>query len=640
MIAMQNQNQWPFSSLICTHTAYLALPLRPPAEGWVQPPSEERLMAVYHIFQKHIPRVEILMDLPETDLPVSNEPVQALLNTLQAHPLGKKEVEKYIKFASSKSELERTDLAKDKTGVFTGAYAINPVNNEKIPIWIADYVMMGYGTGAIMAVPAHDERDYEFAKKYNLPIKEVVQDKCSKDHAEHSCFSGEGIAVNSEWLNFLETKEAKEKMIAYLEKHKIGKKAINYKIKDWVFSRQRYWGEPIPLIHCEKCGVVGVPEKDLPVKLPEVEHYEPSGTGESPLATIPEWVNTKCPQCGGSAKRETNTMPQWAGSSWYYLRYIDPHNDKALIDKNKDKYWSPVDFYVGGAEHATRHLVYARFWHKFLYDIGVVANDEPFKRLQHVGLIMAEDGRKMSKRWGNVINPDDIVESHGADAMRVYEMFMGPFSQSCAWSTNGLVGARKFLEKIWKLAIARPELTEGEGSHPFLFSKAKGAGESGVRPLDKKSNITSLLHKTIKKVGEDIESFKLNTAISTMMILVNALEKEEKINEEEYEKLLIILSPFAPHITEELWESLGHKESIFKEKWPEFNPELIKDETINLIIQVNGKLRDTLEVPSDISEDEAREKALNSEKIKKWTENKEIKKVIFVKGKLINIVII
>ncbi|MCK4539914.1 leucine--tRNA ligase [Candidatus Parcubacteria bacterium] len=683
----------------------------------------------------------------------------------------KAEVERYIRFAGSKSELERTELTKEKTGVFTGSYAINPVNGEEIPIWIADYVMMGYGTGAIMAVPAHDERDFEFAKKYNIPVKPVVapffeangdmkdkvregiptkkrnivyalvknpktnqfllikwpEYKCStyvvggidegediveagkrevleetgyknlkfikeigsevhvnyyathkkenryaiarcmyyeleneerdevseeeknkheaawvsekdvdKDmifgniihfwdifKKEEKVYCENGISINSDFLNGLKTKEAKEKTITWLEEKKLGKKAINYKLKDWVFSRQRYWGEPIPIIHCEKCGAVGVPEENLPVKLPEVERYEPSGTGESPLSTIPKWVNTTCPKCGGPGKRETNTMPQWAGSSWYYLRYIDPENDKRLVDKKKEKYWSPVDFYVGGAEHATRHLIYARFWHKFLYDIGVVNYEEPFTRLQHVGLIMAEDGRKMSKRWGNVINPDDIVEKYGADAMRVYEMFMGPFSQSCAWSTNGLVGARKFLEKIWniQLSIKNYEL------YP----------SSEYKRID--DNLNRLLHKTIKKVGEDIEGFKLNTAVSAMMILVNSMEKEKEISKEVYEKLLLVLSPFAPHIAEELWGELDNKESIFKETWPEYDQELIKDEKIQLVVQINGKLRDTIEVGADISEDDAKKIVLESEKIKKWVENKNIIKIIFVKGRLVNVVV-
>ncbi|MFA5360216.1 MAG: leucine--tRNA ligase [Patescibacteria group bacterium] len=606
------------------------------------------------------------------------------------HPLVKKittaeqklAVEKYIKEAASKSDMERTELAKEKTGVFTGAYAVNPVNQEKIPVYIADYVMMGYGTGAIMAVPAHDERDWEFAIKYDLKklcvikpetIKDIsfrfrqtdmgafessenvnakqlikgtrqltgsviggfmLEEDESDEHFQERCFkkyqndveigkkchTGDGVMINSDFLNDLDKESAIKKMTTWLEEKKLGKRAINYKIKDWVFSRQRYWGEPIPIVHCEKCGNVAVPENELPLKLPEVKNYEPTGTGESPLANIKEWVNTKCPKCGGPAKRETNTMPQWAGSSWYYLRYIDPKNDKALIEKGKDKYWSPVDFYVGGAEHATRHLIYARFWHKFLFDIGVINYDEPFTRLQHVGLILAEDGRKMSKRWHNVINPDEIVEKYGADAMRVYEMFMGPFSQPCAWSTNGLIGARRFLENVYKL------------NDKQLYDCQ---ADSYIKEL----GMPQMIHKTIKKVSEDIENFRYNTAIAQMMIFVNFAVKFNELPRGVFENFLKLLAPFAPHLAEELWFGLGNEESIFKQAWPKYNPALVKDETINLVIQVNGKIRDTIEVSSDISEEEAKKIALESEKVKKWLEGKEIKKVIFVKGKLVNIVI-
>jgi leucyl-tRNA synthetase len=561
----------------------------------------------------------------------------------------KNEVNEYRKQATNKSDLDRTELAKDKTGVFTGAYAINPVNNEEIPVWIADYVLMSYGTGAIMAVPAHDERDSEFADKYNIQKIQVVKPTSVDDVKDYVkatpagdgkdivkkikeyqreafeklnkgelvyCYINEGLVTNSGFLDGLKTDEAKTKIIDWLEEKKLGTRAINYKLRDWVFSRQRYWGEPIPIVHCEKCGAVPLPENELPLELPDVEHYEPSGTGESPLTTIDEWVNTTCPKCGDPAKRETNTMPQWAGSSWYYLRFIDPNNDKALMDKKKEKYWSPVDFYVGGAEHATRHLIYARFWHKFLFDIGVVSHDEPFKRLQHVGLIMAEDGRKMSKRWGNVINPNDIVKEYGADAMRVYEMFMGPFSQSCAWNTRGLVGARKFLEKIWKI---------------------KSKVESQKSKVQNKK-LLSILHKTIKKVGGDIEGFKFNTAISTMMIFANAMEKEEIISKDNFEKFLIILAPFAPHFCEEIWTELRNTESVFKQDWPKFDENLACDEMISLVIQVNGKLRDTIEVEASIKEEKAKEIALDSEKIKTWTDGKEIVKVIYVKGKLVSIV--
>jgi len=559
------------------------------------------------------------------------------------------EVQAYVENAKCKTAMERTELNKEKTGVcLEGLVAINPVNGREVPIFTADYVMMNYGTGAIMAVPAHDERDWEFAKNQNLKSKnqnviEIIpvvtfgkteakfENSNGKTigYTEDSLYSGDemkeilkdgavagdGIAINSDFLDGLKTEEAKVKMIAWLEENKLGRKMVNYKLRDWVFSRQRYWGEPIPIIHCEKCGAVGVPESDLPVCLPEVEHYEPSGTGESPLAMITDWVNTTCPKCGGAAKRETNTMPQWAGSSWYYLRFIDPKNNEALVDKQKEKYWSPVDFYVGGAEHATRHLIYARFWHKFLFDIGAVSYEEPFTRLQHVGLILAEDGRKMSKRWGNVINPDDIVAEHGADAMRVYEMFMGPFSQACAWNTKGLNGARKFLDRVWSLQ------EKVDTNH-----------------VDSKE-VLALLHKTIKKVSEDIEEFKLNTAISAMMILVNKFCEQEKISRAAYEIFLKILSPFAPFIAAEIWQALGNDSNLAQESWPVFDQDLARDETIQLSVQINGKLRDTIEAPVDISEDAAKELVLQSKKVQKWLEGHEIVKIIYVKGRLVSIVV-
>ncbi len=865
------------------------------------------------------------------------------------------EVLGYIAKAKNKSDLERTELQKEKTGVeLKGVKAVNPVNGEEIPIFVADYVLMNYGTGAIMAVPAHDERDFEFAKKFGLLMKEVVVEQVnsrfsdseprriaiaivendkgeiliqsdtrnnkttyclpgggvdegedireaslreikeetgyiefesikkvgtleanyynprreinrqalatcfsmklksnkkievqfsetekqglikhswlSKEEAmkvlssenassgedlalfkrylknKDEAFSNLGVVINSDFLNGLETRDAKEKMIQYLEEKNIGKRKVQYKLRDWVFSRQRYWGEPIPLVHCENCenkkynyifihgfssssergfkpwlkeelenrghkvwnpdlpntnnpsvneqaefilknspfaiddnlvlvghslggpaiyrilesishkiaravlvdpvvrprfndqdrpevvascdwkfnwkkiknncqqfiilgdinrpiikkehlieleknlsadlwwvtprnyhfssrngavedeptilkaavanGWIPVPEKDLPLELPKVENYEPSGTGESPLANIEEWVNTKCPVCGGHAKRETNTMPQWAGSCWYYLRYCDPKNKKELINKEKEKYWNPVDLYVGGAEHATRHLIYARFWHKFLYDIGVVSHEEPFIRLQNVGLILAEDGRKMSKRWNNVINPDDVVAEYGADAMRLYEMFMGPFDQPVAWSTQGVVGMRRFLEKVWAL-------------------------KSKVHKVEKsvKSNIDTLLHQTIKKVSEDIEAMRYNTAISQMMILVNEMIKEEKLFLTHYSLFLQLLSPFAPHIAEELWSELGNKESIFKFDWPKYDPALIQDEKITIAVQVNGKLRDTFDIPVDMSEEEIKKLTLSSEKVQKWLEGKEPKKVIYVKGRLVSVVV-
>jgi len=522
------------------------------------------------------------------------------------------EIEAYIKKALNKSELERGELQKEKTGIkIDGITAINPVNGKEIPVFVADYVLASYGTGAIMAVPAHDERDWEFAKKYNIEIIEVVS---GGENVQEEVYTGLGKNINSDFLNGLDTEKAKSKMINWLSEKNIGEKTTNYKLQDWVFSRQRYWGEPIPLIHCEKCGVVPVPEDELPVVLPDVENYEPTGTGESPLAGIDAWINTKCPKCGGEAKRESNTMPQWAGSSWYYLRYLDPKNNKELVSKEKEEYWSPVDFYVGGAEHATRHLIYARFWHKFLFDIGVVSHDEPFKRLQHVGLIQAEGGKKMSKRWGNVINPDDIVEEYGADTMRVYEMFMGPFSQACAWSTNGLIGARKFIEKLLK---------------------------AGEKIDDKKSSdeFKNILHKTIKKVGEDIETFKFNTAIAQMMILVNKMGEEKSINKEDYLLFIRVIAPFIPHLAEEIWAEMGNKKSISKEAWPKYDEKLIVDKKINLVIQINGKVRATLEVEADISEDKAKKIATENDIIKKWTEDKQIVKIIFVKGKLVNIVV-
>ena len=529
------------------------------------------------------------------------------------------DVEEYLKEVKNKTDLQRTDLNKEKTGVvLEGVKAINPFNNEEVPVYIADYVLNSYGTGAVMAVPAHDERDIEFAKNYGLKIKPVIYPADNSELNWEMAFISDGILKKSGEYSNLSSKEARKKMTDWLEANKIGARKVNYKIKDWVFSRQRYWGEPIPLIHCEKCGVVPVSEKDLPVILPEVKSYEPTGTGESPLAAMADWVNVKCPKCGGAGKRETNTMPQWGGSCWYYLRYIDPKNSEKLVDKILEKYWSPVDFYVGGAEHATRHLIYARFWHKFLFDIGVVNYEEPFVKFKYVGLIMGEDGRKMSKRWGNVINPDEIVERFGADAMRVYEMFMGPFEAAINWNTNGLVGARKFLEKVEQLI-----------NNNLIETSAND-------PLDKKT--LSLLHKTIKKVGVDIENFHLNTAVSALMILVNELGKF-KINKKEAAMLLQIIAPLAPHLSEELWEKLGNKESIFKSTWPEHDLELIKDETVNLVVQVNGKLRATIEVAVDISESEAQELARADENIKKWLDQKEIIKVIFVRGKLLNIVV-
>lgn len=550
-------------------------------------------------------------------------PEHDLVTSLRTHIKNWPEVSAYLESVKNKTELQRTDLNKDKTGVVLAeVMAINPFNNESVPVFIADYVLNAYGTGAVMAVPAHDERDWEFAQKYNLPIRPVVLPTPGAVIDKDSVYTDYGLLAESGEFSGLGSAEALAAMFAWLEEKGHGRKRVNYKIKDWVYSRQRYWGEPIPLIHCEHCGVVPVPEEKLPVILPEVESYEPTGTGESPLAAISDWVNVPCPQCGAPAKRETNTMPQWGGSCWYYLRYLDPKNQQQLVAKDQDAYWSPVDLYVGGAEHATRHLIYARFWHKFLFDIGVVNYQEPFTKLQHVGLIMGEDGRKMSKRWGNVVNPDEMAERFGADALRVYEMFMGPFDQAAAWNTNGLVGARKFLEKLNQLVT---------NNH-----------DRRVMP-DKK--VLALVHKTIKKVGEDIDNFRFNTAVSAMMILVNELSdyyqqhRAWPVATTDMAACLQILSPFAPHLSEELWQHLGFSGSIFQSSWPVYDPESIKEENINYIIQVNGKLRSQLAVSATANQEEAVALALADATVMKWLAGQEPKKTVFVPGKLINFVI-
>jgi leucyl-tRNA synthetase len=458
-------------------------------------------------------------------------PENKLVDELKSQIKNWSEVEKFREIVKAKTEIERTSENKEKNGLLLkGVEAKHPLTKEIIPVYIADYVLNNYGTGAVMAVPAHDERDYAFAQKYNLPVKEVV----SGGDISEKAYTGNGILINSGEFDGMDNEEAKKKITDAAD----GEQKVTYKLKDWVFSRQRYWGEPIPLIHCDKCGVVPVPEKDLPLKLPNVKFYEPTGTGESPLAAISKWVNTKCPKCGGKAKRETNTMPQWAGSSWYYLRYIDPKNKKALVDKKKEKYWSPVDLYVGGGEHNTRHLIYARFWHKFLYDIGVVNYQEPFTKLRNLGMILGSDGRKMSKRWGNVVNPDDVVKNVGADTLRVYESFMGPFDQEIAWSTDNMVGSRRFLDKVWRLG------------QNFLDKSSSPLNGVPNRSEDVSlENFEILLNKTIKKVTEDILSFSFNTAISSFMILTNAAEKTQ-LTKGDYEILLKLLAPFAPHITE------------------------------------------------------------------------------------------
>ena len=529
------------------------------------------------------------------------------------------EIKEYKHQASLKSDFERSELNKEKTGCeIKGIKAINPLTNEEIPIWISDYVLITYGTGAIMAVPGHDTRDHEFAKKFKLPIVQVIKpvDEAIECDIDKEAFTDveTGILMNSGFLNDLPVVEAKKKVIEFLEDKHIGKKQVNYKLRDWVFSRQRYWGEPIPMVYCEKCGWVPVPEEELPLKLPDVEDYEPGENGESPLARHAEWLNTTCPHCGGKAKRETDTMPQWAGSSWYYLRYMDPHNDKALASKEALKYWSPVDWYNGGMEHTTLHLLYSRFWHKFLYDIGVVPTKEPYQKRTSHGMILGSNGEKMSKSKGNVVNPDDIVNEFGADAFRVYEMFMGPFDQTAPWSMESIRGCAKFLDRVWNLQNL---LVDGEEYSP-KFEKA--------------------MHRAIKKVSNDIEEMKFNTAVSTFMTLVNDFYKEKKINKAELKTFLQLLNPFAPHMTEELWQTvLGGTEMLAYMEWPTYDEEKTIADKITLPIQFNGKLKATITISLD--EEEENVKAKVHEAVCDKLENKTIVKEIYVKNKIYNIVV-
>ena len=517
----------------------------------------------------------------------------------------------YREQAAKKSDFERSELAKDKTGVcIDGMMAVNPVNNTQIPIFVSDYVLMSYGTGAIMAVPAHDERDWDFAKKFGLPIIEVVAG--GKDVQEEVFTDvATGVLVNSGFLNGLEVAQAKEKMIAFLEEKGIGTAKTNYKLRDWVFSRQRYWGEPIPIVKCEKCGFVAIPESELPLELPEVESYMPTDNGESPLATMTEWVNTTCPCCGGPAQRETDTMPQWAGSSWYFLRYIDPHNTEALASKEALDYWLPIDWYNGGMEHTTLHLLYSRFWHKFLYDQGVVPTSEPYQKRTSHGMILGENGEKMSKSRGNVVNPDDIVRDYGADTLRTYEMFIGAFDLSASWSENGVKGCRRFLERVWKL---QDILVEGEEYSADLMTK---------------------MHQTIKKVSMDFESLKYNTAIAALMTLLNDVVKKGAINKAEFKTFLILLNPVAPHITEELWSAAGYEGRVYQAVWPEYDEAKTVEDTVEIAVQVNGKTKVVIEVAKDIDKDAAiaqAKEALGD----KLTGN--IIKEIYVPGRIVNIV--
>ncbi|MBO4628958.1 MAG: leucine--tRNA ligase [Treponema sp.] len=563
-------------------------------------------------------------------------------------------VKKYQEEAAKKSDLERTDLAKDKTGVFSGSYAINPVNNKLIPIWIADYVLISYGTGAIMAVPAHDDRDWDFAKKFNLPIIEVLK---SEVDVQQQAWTEDGIHVNSEFLDGLNKQDAINKMLEFLEEKKIGRKAINYKLRDWIYSRQRYWGEPIPLVHCPSCGTVPVPEEELPLTLPEVKTYQPTGTGESPLAAIDSWVNCKCPKCGGAAKRETNTMPQWGGSCWYYLRYLDPHNDKEFCSSSAEKYWMPVDLYIGGAEHAVLHLLYARFWHKVLYDIGVVSTKEPFQRLVNQGMITSfafqrknktlvpvdeveqkEDGTfiekatgeqleqivaKMSKSLKNVVNPDDEIKAYGADSVRMYEMFMGPLTMSKPWSTQGIVGIHRFLEKVWAVSekpMADIDIT-GKLEDKALISARKTFAQ------------------TVKKVTDDTATLNFNTAISQMMIFINEVSKLNEVPKNMWADFVKILSPYAPHLGEELWEKLGNNKTIAYESWPTVNADFAKDDEVQIVVMVNGKLRDKFMAAPNTDQEELKATAFTLDGVKKFTDGHEIVKTIVVPNKLVNIVV-
>jgi leucyl-tRNA synthetase len=532
----------------------------------------------------------------------------------------KKAVQAYVATATHKSDLDRTDLAKEKSGVFTGAYAINPVNDKKIPVWIADYVLMGYGTGAIMAVPGHDTRDLEFANAYKLPVEVVVQAPAGK---ESLGFVGDGISVNSGLITGLTTPEAKKKITQWLEERKIGKEAVQYKLRDWLFSRQRYWGEPIPIVHCAKCGPVLIPESELPLKLPEMKDYTPTGNAEPPLAKAKDWLRCKCPKCSGPATRETNTMPQWAGSCWYYLRYLDPKNTKIPVDPQKEKYWMNVDLYVGGAEHAVLHLLYSRFWHKVLYDMGVVSTSEPFQRLTNQGMILGEDSQKMSKSRGNVVNPDEMIAQYGADSLRLYEMFMGPLEMTKPWANSGVEGVYRFLGKVWRLFIDKDDRLH-------------------VNTVQRTPNTAELktLHKTIKKVTEDLEGLRFNTAISALMIFMNEIAQEKDHAKEVLEKFLLLLAPLAPHVAEELWQRLGHDQTLAYEKWPEYDEKYLVEDQAEMAILVGGKVRAKMVVSHSQSEDAIKQMSLEHPRVKELLVGKTVKKIIIVPGRTINLVVV
>ena len=519
----------------------------------------------------------------------------------------------YREECARKTEFERTQLAKEKTGLrLEGLRAVNPITGKAVPIYLSDYVMMGYGTGAIMAVPAHDQRDWEFARKFGIDIVEVIQ---GGDIAKEA-YTGDGVMVNSDFLNgYTNKKDSIARMLEEIEKRGVGRPGVQYKMKDWAFNRQRYWGEPIPLIHCPKCGVVAVPYEELPLRLPDVEDYEPGTDGKSPLARIESFVNCKCPRCGGDAQRETDTMPQWAGSSWYFLRYCDPHNSEAFADRKELDYWMPVDWYNGGMEHVTRHLLYSRFWHQFLYDIGEVGCPEPYAKRTAQGLILGTDGEKMSKSRGNVVNPEEVVDEIGADAFRCYEMFMGAFDQAIPWSTNGAKGCRKFLDRVWRL---QEKLVPGETYSPAL---------------------NAVVHETVKKVSEDIEHMKFNTAIAAMMSLVNEMVAQPSVTKAEMETLLKILSPVAPHICEEMWQNLGHREPIHHQPWPVWDEAALQKSEVEIAVQINGKVRGRVHVPADLTREAAEKDLPENPEIQRLTAGKQIVKVVFVPGRLLNIVV-
>ncbi|MEP7233671.1 MAG: leucine--tRNA ligase [Ignavibacteriota bacterium] len=581
--------------------------------------------------QDHSGKIRVFTTRPDTLFGATYmvlAPEHPLVYEITTGVEAQKVVKYYLEESAKKSDLERTGTEKTKTGVFTGAYAINPATNEPIPIWVADYVLMSYGTGAIMSVPGHDERDFEFAKQHELSIKTVVSNSniWTKDWDDNNLpYTGEGVAINSGFLDGLPTSEAKSKMIGWLEEKGIGARSIKYKLRDWLFSRQRYWGEPFPIIYVDDGDgeyAKAVPESSLPVSLPEVESYSPSGTGESPLAIITDWVITTDPETGKPAKRETNTMPQWAGSSWYYLRYADPHNSEAAISQESDSYWNPVDLYIGGNEHAVTHLLYSRFWHKVLYDHRVVHYPEPFKRLFHQGILLGENGAKMSKSLGNVVNPDEIIKEYGADTLRMYLMFLGPLEQGGPWNTKGISGVHRFLSKLWRFVAD----DEGEARPERISSQ----------PLTKVQD--RVMHQTIKKVGEDIEALRLNTAISAMMIFINEIPSDVAAPREAVETLVKLVSPFAPHIAEELWSRLSHKESVFDTAWPKFDEANMTVDTVTVVLQVNGKVRDKLEVPTGLTREELEKFATSSERVQKHIGDMEVKKMIVVPNKLVNIV--